>query len=525
MSSLIRLNSAGFLPRSPKRATVAKACTQFSVRTANDDRVVFSGSAETVYNDDTAEQLWVVDFSPLTETGTFYIEVPEAGRSVDFRIAVDLYTEPFRTVMLGMYLWRCGCSVSAVHNGVEYSHGECHTDDGCTDFFNGEDAKKEGTGGWHDAGDYNKYVVNSGVTVGLMLKAWEHFGTAISGVDLQSVPKGDIPQYLLEIKWNLDWVFKMQFPDGRVSHKMSARKFCGGIMPEEEKEKRYFVPWSTSATASFVAMMAQAARIYEPFDTAYSQNCIRAAQLSYDLLGGEQKNVYADQSGFQTGSYKTEDCDIRLWAAAEMWETTGEKEYLDDFQRRASGSSVKEQLTWYDVTNLGMLTYLLSARDGKDNCLVSNVRKSLVEIADKLVENSRSHGYGRTLGDFYNWGSTGTVAGTVHTLYAAFRITGDEKYMHAGEEALGYLLGRNSYGRSFVTGVGYNPPQNPHCRRSISDRKAWPGYLVGGPCENAGDWKDDSSDFRTNEIAINWNGAMVYALSAFLWEMVGKAES
>lgn len=524
MSSLIRLNSAGFFSRSLKKATVAKACTRFIIRSVAGDRVVFSGSVETVYNEDTAEQLWIADFTPLTETGSFYIDVPEIGQSAAFRIAEDIYTEPFRTVMLGMYLWRCGCSVSAVHNGVKYSHEECHTDDGCTVFYNSEEAQKDGTGGWHDAGDYNKYVVNSGITVGLMLKAWEHFGSAINRVELQGVEKSVVPQYLMEIKWNIDWVLKMQFPDGRVSHKMSARKFCGGIMPEDEKDKRYFVPWSTSATAGFVAMMAQAARIYEPFDSAYSQKCLEAAELSYGLLSREQKNVHADQSGFQTGMYKTEDQDIRLWAAAEMWETTGEKEYLDDFERRASQSSVKEQLTWYDVTNLGMLTYLLSDRNGKDTESVSGVRKSLVEVADKLVENSRKHGYGRTLGDFYNWGSTGTVAGTVHTLYAAFRNTGDGTYMQAGEEALGYLLGRNSYNRSFVTGVGHNPPRNPHCRRSIADGKAWPGYLVGGPCENAGDWKDDSGDFKTNEIAINWNGAMAYALAAFLQEMYGKAE-
>jgi endoglucanase len=85
-------------------------------------------------------------------------------------------------------------------------------------------------------------------------------------------------------------------------------------------------------------------------------------------------------------------------------------------------------------------------------------------------------------------------------------------------DALNHLFGRNGYGRSFVTGVGFHPPLHPHDRRSGGDNVAdpWPGYLVGGPHPRAGDWHDEQTDYRTNEIAINWNAALVYALAAFL---------
>jgi endoglucanase len=85
-------------------------------------------------------------------------------------------------------------------------------------------------------------------------------------------------------------------------------------------------------------------------------------------------------------------------------------------------------------------------------------------------------------------------------------------------DALNHVFGRNYYGRSFVTGIGFQPPLHPHDRRSSADKveDPWPGYLVGGPHPKASDWKDEEGDYRTNEIAINWNAALVYALAAFL---------
>jgi endoglucanase len=64
--------------------------------------------------------------------------------------------------------------------------------------------------------------------------------------------------------------------------------------------------------------------------------------------------------------------------------------------------------------------------------------------------------------------------------------------------------------------MGHRSPNLPHDRRSAADdlEVAWPGYLVGGPERNARDWRDEQDDYRTNEIAVNWNGALIYALAA-----------
>jgi endoglucanase len=85
-------------------------------------------------------------------------------------------------------------------------------------------------------------------------------------------------------------------------------------------------------------------------------------------------------------------------------------------------------------------------------------------------------------------------------------------------EAINHLFGRNPFGRSYVTGLGDRPPQFPHDRRSGSDDVVppWPSYLVGGPWPKPTDWYDAQEDYKTNEIAINWNGALIYALAGFV---------
>jgi len=532
VDSRIRLNSVGFLPDFPKMATIAAACDEFKVVEPVTGTVMFTGVPVSAYNSDTREDVWIADFTEFKTVGTYRIEVPGVGVSANFIVANTVFKKVFRTMMLGMYLWRCGTAVDATYDGVQYSHAACHMADGNLQYVGGGNATKNATGGWHDAGDYNKYVVNSGVSVGLMLKAWELFHFAIDTIDLKPVSKsGNIPPYLVEVKWNLDWVAKMQLSDGKVSHKMSALNFCGNIMPEKENDTRYFVPWGTSATASFVGMMAQAARIYAPYDKVFADSCLAKARRSYRVLVENPNNVSADQSAFSTGTYISNGIDQRKWAAAEMWETTGESEYLRDLEGRLSVGDIRMTTEWAAVNNLAVLTYLRSKRSGKNKEKADSLAGGIISMADKIVGNALKHGYGRANGTDYGWGTNGATASTTYILSAAYSLTGDEKYRYAEQDAVSFLLGRNYFGRSFVTGIGNNPPVKPHCRRSTASGKVWPGYLVGGPTIDAMEasggetcqsdvpgkcYFDKAGDYARNEIAINWNTAMIYALSCVL---------
>jgi len=268
--SRVRLNTVGFLPRQLKRASVAARFEEFSVVEAGSARVVLRGRASgPVHNEDTDEELYVADFSALARPGVYRLEVGGVGSSPPFRVARDVYDGPFRAAVRAMYLWRCGAPVGATFNGVTYAHAACHTEDARLDYVGGVGLRRDAAGGWHDAGDYNKYVVNAGVTVGIMLLAWEQFGDAIRGARLEShgAARG-VPAYLGEVKWETDWLLKMQAADGSVYHKVSTLDFGPAILPEFEKAGRYFTPWSSAATADFAAVLASASRAFRPYDRA-----------------------------------------------------------------------------------------------------------------------------------------------------------------------------------------------------------------------------------------------------------------
>lgn len=522
----ICLNSVGYLPSAPKRASAAGGAGRaFQVIRLSDGAAVFAGKlSSAATNVDTQESLSTADFSSLTAPGRYRLQVESGETSPSFRIGADVYLEPFRTSVRAMYLWRCGAAVAGEHAGHTYRHEACHLDDAELDFVGGAGPRRVSPGGWHDAGDYNKYVVNAGVTVGVMLRAWEDFAPRIERIALD-LPNsgGTLPAYLAEVKWELDWLLTMQADDGSAYHKVSTRDFGGFVLPEAEREPRYFVPWSSAATADFVAMMALAARHYERYDRPFAERCLRAARKSHAFLHAHPENHHADQRGFKTGGYQTHDADDRLWADAELWEATGDGAALAALESRLKGpggATIDVDWDWGNVKNLGLLTYLASRRPGRDAALVEAVRGSVIAVADAHVAAAAAHGYGRPMGTTYYWGCNGTTARQTVVLQAAFRLTGDQRYRDAQLDALNHLFGRNYYGRSFVTGLGHRPPLHPHDRRSGADDVAdpWPGYLVGGPHRTATDWRDVQEDFRTNEIAINWNGALIYALASQLPE-------
>jgi endoglucanase len=249
---------------------------------------------------------------------------------------------------------------------------------------------------------------------------------------------------------------------------------------------------------------------------------LQAARKSYDYLRKHPDYRRADQRQFRTGGYETRDGDDRLWAEAELWDATGDADVLAALEARldkdATATAVDVDWDWGNVKNLGLLAYLASQRPGRDPEFVGRIEDSLMVAADRIVATAAEHGYARPLGSRYYWGCNGTVARQTMVLEAAYRLTGDERYRATELDALNHLFGRNHYGRSFVTGLGHSPPMHPHDRRSAADDVVdpWPGYLVGGPLRRATDWRDVQDDFRTNEIAINWNAALIYALAAQL---------
>jgi len=547
----VKVSSIGYLPGRVKRASITAAATSFTVKRDADGSVVFTGAAGAAKTDpDTSQSIAIADFSSVTESGKFYVDVTGVGRSVTFPIGSGVYRDAFVATMLGFYGWRCNTAVSFTFNGQTYAHEACHMDDAHTDYI-GSAGKRDGQKGWHDAGDYGKYTVNAGITLGSLLAAWEEYSAVLTTYSWPIPETGEtLPDYLAELRWELEWVLKMQYSatDGRVSHKLTSLTFdapsdaAGSgidhwVVPEKDLQTRYFVPSGSAAIADFVAMLAKAARIYKPYDVAFADQCLNAAKVSYAYLQANTANqTLTDPTS--TGAYTTTDSDDRLWAAAEMWETTGDAAALTDFETRAakfnSGTTtyVDADFDWGNIKNLGMYIYLLSQRTGRTAATVTAIQASLLKAADGLVTSRNNSGYGRAIsgkaGNYY-WGSNGSVARTCMLLQAANRLSPKADYLDTCVDQISWIFGRNYYNRSQVTGVGKDPPMHPHHRPSQADGidNPWPGYLVGGgnntstqaPNSNkngATNWTDDVNDYELNEVAINWNAPLTYALASFL---------
>ncbi|WP_111307706.1 glycoside hydrolase family 9 protein [Confluentibacter sediminis] len=518
----IHVNSLGFLTNLKKSATISKECTAFNILDLK-GHLVFSGKTTgPIYQKDVDQNIWNADFSEFTKSGDYILEIPNVGKSIPFKIADDTFNFAAKTSMRAFYLWRCGMVVEDDFNGNQYHQDACHLKDGFDDYIGNSGFQRDGTGGWHDAGDYGKYTVNAGITVGMLFMAWEHFKPKIEKLHLD-LPKTAtrLPDFLEEIKWETDWVLKMQYPDGsgKVSHKLTRINFAPFIMADKDDEKRYFTEWSSAATADFVAMMAMAARYFEPYDAAYAKKCLDAAWISYRFLQQNPEEKRFVQGDFKTGGYQTRDADDRLWAAAELWETTGDKTALADFEKRAATMDFKmeENWDWGNVSNLGMFTYALSKRKDKNPEIDKLIKNNIIHNADALVEKGKTDVYARALGGIYFWGCNGTVARQTMNLQIANKLQPKKEYIDTAVGIVDHIFGNNFYNRSFVTGLGINPPMHPHDRRSGADgiEAPWPGYLVGGG-HTATDWIDDQESYSLNEIAINWQGALVYALMGFV---------
>lgn len=521
-TSNVQLNSLGFLTKQSKQASIAGDTKSFVIKKVSDQSVVFKGEvSKPVFQKDVNQSVSIADFSSLSKAGKYYLETAEGSKSAEFEIGPDVYNQAFYTSMRGFYLWRCGTAVAGDHKGKHFAHEACHMSDGYQDYQGKPGEIRNGTGGWHDAGDYGKYITNAGITVGMMFMAWDQFQDNLKKfkLDLPETAKG-YPDFLKELKWETDWVLTMQYTDGsgKVSHKLTSKNFESFCKPEDDKQKRYFTDWSSDAVANFVGMTAQAARYFAPYDKAYAQKCLEAAKLSYKFLKENPADKGFVQGEFKTGGYQSSDTDDRLWAAAEIWETTGNAEYLKDFEEQATKMNYKidEDWDWGDISNLGMFEYALSKRTGKNPEVLKAVQKNILEVANKIVENAKADVYARPLIRYY-WGCNGTIARQVLNLQVANRIAANPAYIKTSLDAIAHIFGRNYYNRSFVTGLGINPAMNPHDRRSGSDNEVepWPGYLVGGG-HNATGWHDKQEDYSTNEIAINWQGALVYALAGFI---------
>ena len=361
----VKINQIGYHPSDKKVAVFSDlACSDGEISPVSNFQIVDSSTGETVYNGtisegrldtSTGEVNASGDFSDFTTPGTYKIVTADGEESFVFSIGEDLYQDTLEQVAKMFYLQRCGQELTEDEAGA-FAHPACH--DTLATIY-GTDQKIDVSGGWHDAGDYGRYIVPAAKAVADLLLAYEKDPDAVKATDL-----------LQEVKYETDWMLKMQDPlTGGVYHKVTCKAFPGTVLPQDETEELVVSPLSKVASIDFAASMALASRIYtENGDGAYGQICLDAAQKAWSYyLQNKTVRGFQNPSDITTGEYADgSSAQEYFWAAAELYKTTGNSEYKTHMAEALAETKEASEnlggLGWMDVAAYGAYAALTTPK-------------------------------------------------------------------------------------------------------------------------------------------------------------------
>jgi len=529
----IHLNQLGFLPESAKIAIVSNTeVGEFWLLAAEGKSELLRGPlSATVKWDSAGETVKIADFSAFNKPGKYIIRVEGLPESAPFSIQQNIYDDVLSASIKSFYFNRVGAEVEARFGG-KFKRPAAHPD--ALVYIHKSAASKNrpvdtvlsSPKGWYDAGDYNKYIVNSGITTYTLLKAFEDFESHFASLDL-NIPesKNALPDLLDEIRWNLEWMLTMQDPsDGGVYHKLTTLRFSGSGLPHEQMGKRFMFQKSTAAALNFAAVMAKTASVSKNYpEFGRPDVYLRAAKLAWQWALKNPKVIFVQPEGVNTGTYSwpnEHDNDEFFWASRELYLLTGEKKYLKhgDFPAQPRVQS------WAWVETLGL--FALSSHPNAPKKEKQKAQQSILKLADDLMRQlSQSGYYVPMVEEDFIWGSNSIALNKAIVLLHAQKLSTKNDYRSGAQALLDYILGKNPTGYSFVTGFGHKPPVDPHHRVSYLDKVSAPipGMVVGGPNKGRQDkckysstlpaksYLDDWCSYASNEVAINWNAAFVYA--------------
>jgi len=538
----IRLNQLGYYPGSRKVAVVVNesgkaAPSGFIVVSLPDNKTAFSGKLSgPIEWKESGETGWRADFSGLKAPGRYKLvllgHVPHKSESYPFVISDSVFKEVAAASMRTFYFQRCSAPLLQKFAG-KWARAAGHPDNAV--IFHPSSGRWEGEGpvsspgGWYDAGDFGKYVVNSGITVGTLMAFYELFPEYFPDKSLNIPESGNgRPDILDEVKVNLDWMRTMQDKDGGVFHKLTTLTFPGYIMPAEDKGQRFIIGKGTTAALNFAASMAMAGRVYMPFDSTFAKSCIDGAASAWEWAVKNPNVPFRNPEDVRTGEYRdVEFGDEFVWAAAELFITTGDKKY-SEFLKDKDITYNKGEPSWQNVHGLAALS-LSTVKNKLDAKLLDAVRKSVVAAADKWLGEMDKNLY-RIPNTNFIWGSNSNFANMGIGMIYAYQITNDRKYLAGASEIADYLLGKNAVGMSFMSAFGTKAMANPHHRQIVAQKAGViPGFLAGGPNKGHQDsvhevtyrsalpaksYEDVYKSYASNEVAINWNAPSTFLFAA-----------
>ncbi len=418
------------------------------------------------------------------------------------------------------YLQRCGVSLDSAYAG-EFAHPACHT--APARVFQ-SDTFLHVSGGWHDAGDYGRYVVPACKAIADLLLAFRAAPEAFG--DDWGIPESGngVADVLDEVRFELEWLLRMQRDDGGVYHKVTCAYFPDMVEPQEERADLFVFPVSTTATGDFSAVMAMAFPLYESIDRTFAKRCLRASVNAYEFITHSSPLSFKNPSGVVTGVYgDANDSDERYFAACALYQATGQPNYLADAASLYQNGRSAD-FGWADVGGYGNASLLFGSRSCEDDILCGRIRADLLATAERICERTKQSPYGISIDEFL-WGSNMYLLNNAMALLMANDAQPNERFVSAARAHLAYILGNNPLGVNFITGADETSPKHPHHRPSAAAGCPMPGMLVGGPDEGLHDlaaktllagkpaaerYIDSVESYSTNEVAIYWNSVLLY---------------
>lgn len=547
---MIHINQSGYLPEEEKKAVLTVEANCFEVIDCVTGKTVYTGTP-VLFGDGcpdacSGDITWFADFSELKTTGSYQLRAGDET-SCTFCIGIHVYRQLKIDMLKTYYFQRCGCELLPEHAGL-YTHACCHKTPAT--LWNDPSLQLELSGGWHDAGDYGRYVTAAATALAHLLYAYELFPDSFS--DNLNIPESGngVPDILNECRYELEWLLKMQTSDGGVYHKVSTWHHAPFIMPEQDLAPLFAYAVSSMATGSFAAVTAMAARIYNTVDSDFAARLQSAALLSYQFLKEHPEFIgFQNPEGSGTGEYgDSSDRDERYWAAAELYRLTGKEQYLDDFMHLYQENFNKTSLGYAATAGFGSLSFCLNpvikSGDIPTSCpftdassltlLRKHLQQAFCTSADYYLTLAENSAYQTAMGEHdFHWGSNMSVMNHGITLLLAYLFTGLDKYRCCALNQLHYLMGCNAMGISYVTGHGERSYSHPHLRTVFADRidKVIPGFVSGGPNEHPADepgreqiapgtppmkcYLDDYGCYSLNEVTIYWNSPAVFVAAFF----------
>lgn len=465
----IELNQLGFRPDAPKHAILpsqSERPVRWRVVDAQ-DRTVLDGETEVAQHDAAlGYRPHRIDLSALRITGEGYRVVAGDAASDRFAIRPNLYRPLARDALAFFYHQRAGTPIEArFAGGAQWARPAAHTGERVT-CFDGKDQRGnlwpgcrytlDVTGGWYDAGDHGKYVVNGGITVWTLLNLYERLPGAFPD-RAQPIPEAvnGVSDLLDEVRWQVEFLLKIQVPDGSrqqlavgqrdgrkpltmrevdtsgmAHHKVASERWTALPMrPDRDPERRLLYPPSTAATLNLAAVAAQCARVWRTIDPAFAARCRTAAERAW-TAAERNPDIFAVGDFTGSGGYgDNELSDERFWAAAELFATTSDARYRAALQASPHFTQpIGGEPGWPATAPLGVVT-LATVSNALPKPEIDRLRGLIIAAATRFADERDRAPYRIPFAsDRYSWGSNSNLLNRAMLLAMAADWTGDARY-------------------------------------------------------------------------------------------------